>query len=75
MTTTGHNAILTVVDRTTKMVHLVPTDETLTAEGFTQLMQDHVFSKHGLSLDIIHDRDPRFNGHFFREVYQLLGLH
>jgi len=72
MTTTGHNTILTVVDRTTKMVHLVPTDDTLIAEG---LMQDHVFSKHGLPLDGIHDRDPRFNGNFFREVCQLLGLH
>jgi hypothetical protein len=57
------------------MVHLAPTANTLTAEGFTQLMQDHIFSKHGLPLDIIHDRDPRFNGHFFREVSRLLGLH
>ena len=71
VTTSGHNSILTIVDRTTKMVHLAPTEDTLTAEGFTQLMQDHVFSKHGLPLYVIHDRDLRFNGHFFKEVCHL----
>ena len=59
-TSTGHNAILTVVDRCTKMVHLIPTDEHVNAAEFIQLMQDHVHCKHGLSLDMIHDRDPRF---------------
>jgi len=57
------------------MVHLAKTDVNLTAEGFAQLMQDHVFSKHGLPLDIIHDRDPRFTGHFFTEVCKHLGIH
>jgi hypothetical protein len=75
LTTSGHDSILTVVDRCTKMVHLAKTDVNLTAEGFAQLMQDHVFSKHGLPLDIIHDRDPRFTGHFFTEVCKHLGIH
>ena len=74
-TTTGHNAILTVVDRCTKMVHLIKTDEALTTADFTQLIQDHVFAKHGLPIDIIHDRDPRFMGHFFQEVCKFLYLH
>ena len=74
-TTKGHNAILTVVDRCTKMVHLIPTHETLTAQGFAQLMQDHIFCKHGLATDIIHDRDPRFTGNFFKQVCKALGLH
>jgi hypothetical protein len=26
-------------------------------------------------LDIIHDRDPRFTGHFFKEVCKALGIH
>jgi hypothetical protein len=57
------------------MVHLVKCTDTLSAAGFKQLMQDHVFSKHGLPADIIHDRDPRFTGHFFKEACRLMGVH
>jgi hypothetical protein len=74
-TSSGHNAILTVVDRCTKMVHLIKCDEHVNAVEFQQLMQDHVFSKHGLPLDMIHDRDPRFTGHFCKSVCNLLKLH
>ncbi|EPS59216.1 hypothetical protein M569_15593 [Genlisea aurea] len=75
MTTSGHDSILTVVDRCTKMVILAKTTEKLDAQGFTQLMQDHVFSKHGVPVDVIHDRDPRFTGKFFKLVSSCLGLH
>ena len=74
MTTSGHDSIITVVDRCTKMVILIPTDITVGAEEFAQLMLDHVFSKHGLPLDIIHDRDPRFTGDFFTSVCSYLNL-
>jgi hypothetical protein len=74
-TSKGHNAILTVVDRCTKMVHLIPTDENVNDPELTQLMHDHVYCKHGLPLDIIHDRDPRFTGQFCTAVCSLLNLH
>ena len=57
------------------MVHLIPTLDTLTAQGFAQLMQDNIFKLHGLPLDIIHDRDPRFTGQFFKQVCEILGIH
>jgi hypothetical protein len=69
----GHDAILTIVDRLTKMVHLVKTHSTLDAQGFAQLFKDHVYSKHGLPGDVLSDRDPRFTGHFWREVSGALG--
>ena len=74
-TSAGHNAILTVVDRCSKMVRLIPTDETLNAERFAQLMLDNIFTKFTFPLDIIHDRDPRFTGHFFRDVCKILSIH
>ena len=75
LTTKCHSAIITVVDRCTKMVHLIPTTDTVTAEGFAHLMYDYVWSKHGLPTDIKHDRDPRFSGHFFKQICTILGLH
>ena len=75
LTTSGYNAILTVVDRCTKMVHLIKCTDTCDSTQFAQLMQDHVYAKHGLPTDIIHDRDPRFTGHFTKAVNEALGLH
>ena len=75
ITSSGHSAILVVVDRCTKMIHLIPCLDTLDAVGFAQLMQDHVFSKHGLPLDIVHDRDRRFTGNFFKSVCEHLNIH
>jgi hypothetical protein len=70
----GYDAILTVVDRLTKMVHLIPTNTTVDAHGFAQLFKDHVIAKHGIPGDIVSDRDPRFTGHFWKEVSKLLDI-
>ena len=60
LTADGHNAIITVVDRCTKMVHLITTTDTVGAEQLYELLENHVFKLHGLCSDVIHDRDPRF---------------
>ena len=72
--TSGHDAILTVVDRLTKMVHLIPTNTDVDAQGFAQLFKDHIISKHGIPGNIVSDRDPRFTGNFWREVSKQLGI-
>jgi len=74
-TTGGHDSILTVVDRATKMVILVPTTIEITAEKFAQLMTEHVISKQGVPLNILSDRDPRFTGHFWKAVTHIWGIH
>ena len=74
-TSKGLNAILTVVDRCTKMVHLIPTHDTVSAAEFAELMDQHVISKHGLFGDIITDRDPRFTGLFWRQVCAASSTH
>ena len=71
----GYNAICTVVDRCTKMVHLIKCTDSTTAAQFAQLMLDNVFTKHGLPGDILTDRDPRFTGHFWRQMCECLNIH
>jgi hypothetical protein len=47
MTARGYNAIIVFVDRLTKMVHIVPTTETLTSRGFAELLLNNVIRLHG----------------------------
>ena len=61
-------AVLTVTDRATRMVHLVPTCEIESAEGTADLMFWNSFRLHGLPRSIISDRDPRLTS----EWWQLL---
>ncbi|KAG9226459.1 hypothetical protein CCMSSC00406_0003338 [Pleurotus cornucopiae] len=70
----GHDAILVVVDRFTKMVRLVPTTEELSALGLAKLYRDHVWKIHGLPNSIISDRGPQFASQVMRELNTLLGI-
>jgi hypothetical protein len=73
-TTRGHTAIVVFVDRLTKMVHFVPTTDTVGALGFADLFMSEVFRRHGLPENFISDRDPRFTSEFFRGICQYLGI-
>ena len=69
----GYDAIIVFVDRFSKMVHLVPTFTTATAEDTAHLFNQAVFSKHGLPKDIVTDRGSVFTGKFFSELLRLIG--
>ena len=38
-------------------------------------MQEQIFNKHGIPADILHERDPMFTGHYFKEACRLMGIH
>jgi hypothetical protein len=69
----GHNAVMVFVDRLTKMVHLAPCTDTITAEGAAQLFMDNVWKHHGVAREFISDRDSRFTGHFWKALTELIG--
>ena len=69
----GHDSILTVVDRMSKMTHFIPTVKTCSAEVVAQLLIDNVVTKHGLPQSIVSDRDPRFTAKFSQELWKLTG--
>jgi hypothetical protein len=62
-----------VVDRLTKLAHFyaIPTEYSVVqvAEVFFR----EVFKLHGLSKNIVGDRDSRFIGTFWRELFRLVG--
>ena len=65
--------ILVFVDRFSKMVHLVPVMDTITAEESAQHFLDTVFRLHGMPETIVSDRDPRFTGGFWKHLFHLVG--
>jgi transposase InsO family protein len=70
----GHNAVLVVVDRFSKMVKFIPTTVKVSAEEAARLFFDNVFRVAGMPKEIVTDRDPRFTGKFFRALCKLLGI-
>ncbi|KAG2771987.1 hypothetical protein PC116_g21219 [Phytophthora cactorum] len=67
------NGVVVFVDRFSKMVHLAAVPAEVTAVQTARLFVDMVFKHHGMPLDIVSDRDPRFTARFWQEVFTLLG--
>lgn len=70
----GHDAILVVVDRLTKMRHFVPCRTTTTSRDLSDLFLTNVFRLHGLPDEIVSDRGSQFTSDFWREVCGSLGV-
>ena len=69
-----HDAILVIVDRLSKMVHYIPTHETVTSEGAPRLYFDNIFWLHGLPDSIVSDRGTQFTYSFSRSLCKLVGI-
>ncbi|KAG2870426.1 hypothetical protein PC119_g27198 [Phytophthora cactorum] len=65
--------VVVFVDRFSKMMHLAAVPTEVTAVQTARLFVDMVFKNHGMPLDIVSDRDPRFTARFWQEVFTLLG--
>ncbi len=72
-TTLGHDAILVVVEKCSKLSHYVPTVTEISAPGLATIFIDNVVKLHGLPSNIISDRDPRFTSLFWKSLWKQLG--
>ncbi|GJP81062.1 hypothetical protein CLOP_g11242 [Closterium sp. NIES-67] len=72
-TTSGHDTILVVIDKFSKMGHFIPTHTTTRTEETAQLFVRYIISQHGIPTTIISDRDPKFTSKFWKELMSLLG--
>ena len=73
-TSQGYDAILVVVDKLSKFVHLIPTRKKISAHGTSLLLNRFVFSVHGLPESIVTDRDPRFTADYWRQFCAGLNI-
>ncbi|MCO5568990.1 hypothetical protein L7F22_022695 [Adiantum nelumboides] len=72
-TNKGNAQILVIVDRFSKMAHLIPCKKAASAPDIASLFVQHIFRIHGLPRSIISDRDPKFTGHFWTFLFKSLG--
>jgi len=70
----GHDAIITVVDSVSKRVHFILTHTMVTVEGAAQLFLHYVWKLHGLPKCVVSDCGPQFMASFTKELYRLLGI-
>jgi hypothetical protein len=73
-TEAGHDAIMVVIDRLSKLTHLIPTVTDATAPVVAELFVNHVVKLHGMPDTIVSDRDPKFTSVFWSTVCDIWGV-
>jgi len=70
----GHDSILVVCDRFSKMSHFVVTTGKTTAEGLVRLFRDNVWKLHRLLESIILNRGLQFAAGLIKKLNKMLGI-
>ncbi|CAM6101969.1 unnamed protein product [Calypogeia fissa] len=68
-TSQGHNAIVVFVDKLSKMIHIRPTTEKVTAPEVAQLFLEAVFAQHEMPTTLISDRGTQFTSLFWKSLF------
>ncbi|GJY68190.1 putative reverse transcriptase domain-containing protein [Tanacetum coccineum] len=69
----GYDTIWVIVDRLTKSAIFMPMRGTDPMDKLARMYLNEVFTKHGIPVSIIYDRDPRFASNFWRPLQKALG--
>ena len=73
LTPRGHDSALIATDRFSRMVHIMPTTRTVTAEESVDLLLQGVVRAHGIPGSIVSDRDPRFTSALWQGLWAAFG--
>jgi hypothetical protein len=69
-----YNSILVIIDRLTKFGYMILYKESSTTEDLVYIFLRIVVSVHGISIEIISDRDKLFTSKFWQILIALLGI-
>nr|GFB08854.1 reverse transcriptase domain-containing protein [Tanacetum cinerariifolium] len=69
----GYDTIWVIVDRLTKSAIFTPIRETDHMDKLARIYLKEVVMRHGITISIISDRDPRFTSNFWRSLQNALG--
>ncbi|KAI0994621.1 hypothetical protein K3495_g13560 [Podosphaera aphanis] len=70
----GYDAIMVVVDRLTKMRHLIPCHTTVNSKDVAILYLNNVWKIHGLPTHVTSDRRTQFTANFWKNLCKHLGI-
>ena len=72
-TPSGVDSIMTVIDKATRMTHVIPCTKTITAAQIAQLSWRHVAKLHGIPRCIYSDRGTQFSSRLWKELWVIMG--
>ncbi|MCO5609163.1 hypothetical protein L7F22_063386 [Adiantum nelumboides] len=72
-TTGNYDSIFVIVDKLTKVAHLIRVKQTATAADIAQVFLKEIVRLHGIPARIISDRDAKFTSKFWQAMFQSLG--
>jgi len=70
----GHDAIMTIMDSVSKRMHFIPIHIMVIVEGVARLFLYYIWKLHGLLKCVVSDHGPQFMASFTKELYRLLGI-
>ena len=70
----GHDTILVVIDRLTKMSHFIPCKKSLDARQFATIFLKEIIRLHGIPRDVITDRGSLFTSDLWKTTTEKLGI-
>jgi hypothetical protein len=73
MTKNGHDAILVIVDKLSKLATYIPTTTNVTAQQVAKLVFQYIVRYHGVPESIVSDRDSKFTSLFWKALWEMLG--
>ena len=66
--TKQNDAIMVVVDKLSKSAHFIPVKSTCKAIDITKVFMKEIFRLHGMSKEIMSDRDTKFTSNFWKSL-------
>lgn len=72
-TTRGHESILVVIDRFTKMTHFIPCSNIVDVSPMSKLFLNDIMRLHDLPSSIVSNKDVMFVSYFRKTLWKLLG--
>jgi transposase InsO family protein len=73
-TLTGFDSVCVFACHFSKMLRLIPTNTTLSSQGFAQLYIKEIFPHYGLPLEVVSDRGRQWNSAFWNELCKLCEI-
>ena len=68
-----HDLVWVVVNRLTKLAHILPVRTDYSLDKLTELYIREIVRLHEIPISIISDRDPRFTSRFWGKLKEALG--